>query len=155
MSFCEETLLVVHEDALSAHQLNLDAYRASLCAEVGYYPPRHDWTFHDDHWTHPNAFKVLLTWLPDAAHDALGFFPISGVRDRPDKKNGFLNVMETLPYTANPRAAQYWRGVCEHALASTHGRLPTPPWVSSGDEQDLAFAGVAVTAAFAGRKGGV
>lgn len=148
VSFCEETFLIVHEDAVNAHRLNLGAYRASLCADVDDYPHRHDWTFHDEHWTHPTAFKVLLTWLPDAAHDTLGFFPISGVRDRPDKKNGFLNVTETLPYTADPRAEQYWKGVCEHTLAATHGRLPTPPWVSSGDERDPAFSGLAATPAF-------
>jgi hypothetical protein len=153
VSFCEERFLVMHEDAMNAHRLNLDAYHASLCADVADYPPRHDWTFHDEHWTHPNAFKVLLTWLPDAAHDTLGFFPISGVRDRPDKKNGFLNVKDTLPCTANPRAEQHWKGVCEHTLASTHGRLPTPPWVSSGDERDPAFAGVAGTVGFAAGKG--
>jgi hypothetical protein len=136
VTFSQRDFLLVHEGARDVHRHDLNAYYAKLCNDVHDYPPRHDWSYHDLHWTRPGAFKVLLLWLPDAAHDTIGFFPLAGVRDRSDKKNGFLNVRDTLPDTATTRGAQYWRGVCVHQLAATHGRLPTPPSTAEWQEQD-------------------
>ena len=136
VSFSQSSFLVVHADAVQAHRRDLDAYHASLCPEIPNFPTRHDWGFHDEHWNHPDAFTVLLTWLPDAAHEKEGFFVIPGVRDRPDKNNGFLNVSKTLRASVNPDARQYWNNVCTHPLAATHGRLPPPLPISSGEEDD-------------------
>ena len=52
-----------------------------------HYPPCANWDFGDPHWTSPDAFKVLLRWVPHVSHgekegDKDGFFTLNGVRDR-------------------------------------------------------------------------
>lgn len=137
VSFCKEKFMVVHRDALNAHRIDLHAYRSSVVADSAAYPPNSDWTFHDLHWTSPNAFEILLTWLPDVAHDTVGFFPLTGVRDRPNKTNGFLNVSETLHYSCTATTPQHWDSFFTHRSASTHGRLPTPPGVAAGGDTQM------------------
>jgi hypothetical protein len=125
VSFCNHDFLLIHDELVQSHKSDISLYRTSIAPEIDSYPPHAKWTFSDEHWTTHGAFKVLLTWLPDAAHFTKGFFPFSGVRDRPDKKNGFLNVQDSLHESSKKNEAQYWDGVCAHPLASTHGRLPT------------------------------
>ena len=134
VSFCKDIFLTVHIDAMNAHRRDLAAYRASIVSSS--YPPVHDWTFHDSHWSDPRAFHVLLEWLPSVAHDVRGFFPISGVRERPDRLNGFLNVSLTLHYPTNVRLPQFWDSFYTHPAARTHGRLPTPPGLTAPDNDD-------------------
>lgn len=124
VSFCSRVFFVMHDEDVERHRSDVAAYRIALAPEVNGYPPLASWEFHDTHFSTPAAFKVLMTWLPDSVHFVKGFFPFSGVRDRPDKKNGFLNVQDTLKPTSTANGTQYWNGFCAHSLARTHGRIP-------------------------------
>jgi len=127
LSFCTESFLVLHEEQLDEFKADKNSFLASMCKNVGDYPTSTLWSFSDSRFTAPGAFRVLLTWLPRSVHYKHGFFQMSGVRERPDFENGFLNVKDTLPSNATAEATQFWDGFCTHPIASTHGRLPTPP----------------------------
>jgi hypothetical protein len=127
LSFCNESFLVLHDEQLDELNADKNTLNTSMCKNVGDYPESPSWSFSDSNFTAPGAFRVLLTWLPRSVHYKHGFFQMAGVRERPDFENGFLNVKDTLPSNATAEATQYWDGVCAHSIASTHGRLPTPP----------------------------
>jgi hypothetical protein len=127
LSFCAESFLVLHDEQLDEFTADKNSFLASMCKNMGDYPTSHSWSFSDTTFTTPGAFRVLLTWLPRSVHYKHGFFQMAGVRERPDFENGFLNVKDTLPSNATANAKQYWDGFCTHSIASTHGRLPTPP----------------------------
>ena len=121
-----DELVVIDELQRDLHATDLEAYVRKIAPGIATYPPVFDWRFSDDHFTTPEAFATLLTWLPDAAHDKHGFFKLAGVRARPDKLSGVLNVADFL-YDVTEESPQYWQGVFHHPLAATHRRLPTPP----------------------------
>jgi hypothetical protein len=127
LSFCAESFLVLHDEQLDEFTADKNSFLASMCKNMGDYPESPSWSFSDTTFTTPEAFRVLLTWLPRSVHYKHGFFQMAGVRERPDFENGFLNVKDTLPSNATATATQYWDGFCTHSIASTHGRLPTPP----------------------------
>lgn len=127
VSFSADYFLVFDDAKIDELRKDVSSYLNAAAPEVVAFPPKFNWSFSDEHWTNPAAFRLLITWLPESVHQINGFFTISGVRDRPDKKNGFLNVHETIPDSAKFDAPQYWDGLYTHTISMAHGRLPTPP----------------------------
>ena len=130
----EHVIVSFHPDsfikiAACEHRTSTD-YCYELCPVAKHYPPCANWDFGDPHWTSPDAFKVLLRWVPHVSHgekegDKDGYFTLNGVRDRQTNDSGFLNVEETLPHGAHDGTMQHWANVIRHELAQP--RVPSAP----------------------------
>ena len=107
--------MVIDELKRDLHASDTEAYVCKLAPGIAAYPPVFDWRFTDEFWTTPDAFETLLAWMPDVAHDKHGFFKLAGIRSRPDRSSGFLNVADYVT-DFTEETPQHWEGVVHHPL---------------------------------------